>query len=314
MIASPILLVLGVLLCFASLVSLFAVTFRGRESNIDLSRRRPGVAEQPSALTRFAASASSFVDHNVSRNASFGSANSLEEAGLRLRQADYILLLGCIAVTAGVVGFVLAGLLLALLFVLLTPVAGMLFLNIMAGRRRAKFDSQLGDTVQMLSGGLRAGHSLLRAVDAVAKESDAPTSEEFARLVNETRLGRDLKDSMADSARRMRSEDFDWTAQAIEIHREVGGDLAEVLDHVGETIRERMQIKGQVKSLSAEGKLSAYILIALPVGIFLFLSISNPGYLGVLYTSVLGWILLGFAVVLLALGSFWLSRVVKIKF
>lgn len=279
-----------------------------------MSRRRPGVAEQQSVLTRVAASASSFVDQKVSKNAGFGSANSLEEAGLRIRQADYILLLGCIAVTTGIIGFVLAGPGLALLFVLLTPIGGVLFLNIVAGNRRAKFESQLGDTLQMLSGGLRAGHSLLRAVDAVSQESDAPTSEEFARLVNETRLGRDLKDSMADSARRLRSEDFDWTAQAIEIHREVGGDLAEVLDHVGETIRERMQIKGQVKSLSAEGKLSAYILIALPVGIFLFLSFSNPGYLGVMYTSVLGWVMLGFGVALLALGSFWLSRVVKIKF
>ncbi len=311
---SPLLLILGVLLCFAALVFLFVVALRGRESTIDLSRRRPGVAEQPSVLTRVATSASSFVDQNVSRNASIGSANSLEEAGLRMRQADYILLLGCIAVTAGVAGYVLAGLGLSLLCVLLTPIGGMLFLNVRASNRRAKFESQLGDTLQMLSGGLRAGHSLLRAVDAVARESDAPTSEEFARLVNETRLGRDLKESMADSARRMRSEDFDWTAQAIESHREVGGDLAEVLDHVGETIRERMQIKGQVKSLSAEGKLSAYILIALPVGIFLFLSFSNPGYLGVLYTSVIGWIMLGVAVVLLALGSFWLSRVVKIKF
>ncbi|WP_320536208.1 type II secretion system F family protein [Pseudarthrobacter sp. IC2-21] len=311
---SPILLILGVLLCLASLVFLFVVTLRGREANIELSRRRPGVAEQPSALTRVAASATSFVERNISRNARFGSSSSLEEAGLHLRQADFILLLGCAAVTAGVVGFVLGGLGLALVFALLTPFGGKLFLNILAGKRRAKFESQLGDTLQMLSGGLRAGHSLLRAVDAVAQESDAPTSEEFARLVNETRLGRDLKDSMADSARRMRSEDFDWMAQAIEIHREVGGDLAEVLDHVGETIRERMQIKGQVQSLSAEGKLSAYILIALPVGIFLFLSFSNPGYLGVLYANVLGWVMLGFGVVLLALGSFWLSRVVKIKF
>ena len=311
---SPVLLYLGILLCFAALVFLLVVTLRGRESNIDLSRRRPGVSEQPSVFSRVAASASSFVDQKVGKNASFGSANSLEEAGLRIRQADYILLIACIAVTAGGAGFLLAGPGVAVLFVLITPIAGMLFLNIMASKRRAKFEAQLGDTLQMLSGGLRAGHSLLRAVDAVAQESDAPTSEEFARLVNETRLGRDLKDSMTESARRMRSEDFDWTAQAIEIHREVGGDLAEVLDHVGETIRERMQIKGQVQSLSAEGKLSAYILVALPVGIFLFLSVSNPGYLGVLYTNVLGWILLGFGVVLLALGSFWLSRVVKIKF
>ena len=166
----------------------------------------------------------------------------------------------------------------------------------------------------MLAGGLRAGHSLLRSVDAVAQEAESPTSEEFARLVNETRLGRDLKDSMLDAARRLKSEDFDWTGQAIEIHREVGGDLAEVLDHVGETIRERSEIKGQVQSLSAEGKLSAYILIALPVGMFLFLSAANPGYMGALYSNFLGWVMLGVSVVLLALGSWWLSRVVKIKF
>lgn len=311
---SPVLLMLGVGLCCAALAFLFLVALRGPQSTIEMSRRRPGVPEQPSALTRFTASASSFVDRNVSRNATFGSADSLQDAGLRMRQADYILLVGCAAVTTGVIGFILGGPVLSVLFVFLTPIAGMLFLNIMAGRRRAKFEAQLGDTLQMLSGGLRAGHSLLRAVDAVAHEADTPTSEEFARLINETRVGRDLKESMADSAGRLRSEDFEWTSQAIEIHREVGGDLAEVLDHVGETIRERMQIKGQVKSLSAEGKLSAYILIALPIGIFLFLNFSNPGYIGVFYTSTLGWVMLGFSVVLLALGSWWLSRVVKIKF
>jgi tight adherence protein B len=166
----------------------------------------------------------------------------------------------------------------------------------------------------MLAGGLRAGHSLLRSVDAVAQEADSPTSEEFARLVNETRLGRDLKDSMLDAARRLKSEDFDWTGQAIEIHREVGGDLAEVLDHVGETIRERSEIKGQVRSLSAEGKLSAYILIALPVGMFLYLSIASPDYMAALYTNVVGWVMVSMSIVLLALGSWWLSRVVKIKF
>ncbi len=190
----------------------------------------------------------------------------------------------------------------------------MLFLKFMANRRRAKFEAQLADTLQMLAGGLRAGHSLLRAIDAVAQEAEAPTSEEFSRLVNESRLGRDLKDSMLDAARRLKSDDFDWTAQAIEIHREVGGNLAEVLDQVGETIRERSEIKGQVKSLSAEGKLSAYILIALPVGMFVYLSAANPAYMGILYTNLLGWVMVGVSVVLLALGSLWLSRVVKIKF
>ena len=112
---SPILLYLGILLCFAALVFLLVVTLRGREANIDLTRRRPGVSEQQSVLSRVAASATSFVDQNVSKNASFGSSDSLEEAGLHIRQADYILLLACFAVTAGGVGLVLAGPGLALL-------------------------------------------------------------------------------------------------------------------------------------------------------------------------------------------------------
>ena len=149
---------------------------------------------------------------------------------------------------------------------------------------------------------------------SVATEADSPTSEEFARIVAENRLGRDLKESLVDAAQRLKCEDFEWTSQAIEIHREVGGDLAEVLDHVAETIRERAQIKGQVRALSAEGKLSAYILLALPVGMFLFLQIASPGYIGVLFTNFLGWAMAIGGVVSLALGAYWLSRVIKIKF
>jgi tight adherence protein B len=311
---SPIFFALGIGLCLVALCILLFSTLGIGTTGIALSRRRPGVKDEPSLLTRVTDSAVTFVDRKVSRNARFGSKESLEQAGLRLRQADFVLLVCCIGVTAGLVGFIVGGIAMGLLFLALTPIGAMLLLKILTNRRRAKFEDQLGDTLQILAGGLRAGHSLLRSVDAVAQEAESPTSEEFARLVNETRLGRDLKDSMLDAARRLKSEDFDWTGQAIEIHREVGGDLAEVLDHVGETIRERSEIKGQVQSLSAEGKMSAYILIALPVGMFLYLSVTSPDYIGVLYSVFLGWVMLGISVVLLALGSWWLSRVVKIKF
>lgn len=313
-VTNPIFLVVGVVLCFVALTVLLTITFKSSRGQIALSRRRPGVINGPSMLTRMTESATTFLDRKVSRNAAFGSRASLEQAGLKMRQADFLLLVACIAVTTGVVGFILGGIALSILLVCVTPVAAMVFLRIRTGLRRAKFDAQLGDTIQMLAGGLRAGHSLLRSVDAVAQEADAPTAEEFARLVNETRLGRDLRESMLDAARRLRSEDFDWIGQAIEIHREVGGDLAEVLDHVGETIRERSQIKGQVSALSAEGRLSAYILVALPVGMFLYMSLVNASYIATLYTNVLGWFMLGAAAVLLVVGTFWLSRVVKIKF
>lgn len=311
---SPVFFVLGITFSLVALVILLLSTMGMGRGTIALSRRRPGVTAEPSALTRATDAAVAFVDRRVGKNARFGTRESLEQAGLRMRQADFILLVCCIGVTASLVGFVAGGIFMGVVFAALTPLGAMLFLRIMAGRRRAKFEAQLGDTLQMLAGGLRAGHSLLRSVDAVAQEADAPTSEEFARLVNESRLGRDLRDSMLDAARRLKSVDFDWTGQAIEIHREVGGDLAEVLDHVGETIRERSEIKGQVRSLSAEGRLSAYILVALPVGMFLYLSTASPDYMAVLYSNVLGWVMVGVSVVLLGFGSWWLSRVVKIKF
>ncbi|MGO4804130.1 type II secretion system F family protein [Arthrobacter sp. 2MCAF15] len=311
---NPLYFAFGIGLCLVALAILLFSTLGAGRSGIALSRRRPGVVDEPSFLTRMTDTTLAFVDRRVGRNASFGTKESLERAGLRLRQADFVLLVCCVGVTVGLVGFLLGGIFIGLLLTVLTPFIAMVVLNIMASRRRAKFEDQLGDTLQMLAGGLRAGHSLLRSVDAVSQEADSPTSEEFARLVNETRLGRDLKDSMIDAAHRLKSDDFDWTGQAIEIHREVGGDLAEVLDQVGETIRERSEIKGQVQSLSAEGKISAYILVALPVGMFLYLSVASPTYMGALYTNFLGWVMIGLSVVLLAVGSWWLSRVVKIKF
>jgi tight adherence protein B len=310
---SPLFLAFGVGLCFAALtIGLLLVLRPG--SAIPLSRRRPEAVDKESLLTQMTNTAVSFIDRGVGKKAKFGTPESLEQAGLRLKQGDFILLVASAAVTVGIVGFILGGIFLGLLLLALAPAAASLLLAFLAARRRAKFAGQLGETLQMLAGGLRAGHSLLRSVDAVAQEAEAPTSEEFARIVTETRLGRDLKDSMADAAFRLKSEDFDWTAQAIEIHREVGGDLADVLDHVGETIRERAEIKGQVQALSAEGKLSAYILIALPLGMFAYLSFANPSYIGTLYGSILGWGMIASAVIELAVGAFWLSRVVKIKF
>jgi tight adherence protein B len=312
--ANPAFLAIGVGLCFVALSIFLIVTLGSGRGQIALSRRRPGISDSRSLLTKATDQATSFVERRVGRSASFGSRESLDRAGLKMSQADFILLVGCAAVTAGVIGFVVNGIAFGVLFFLVTPMGAVVLLKFLTGRRRAKFEDQLGDTLQMLAGGLRAGHSLLRSVDAVAKETEAPTSEELARIVNETRLGRELRESIQDAAHRLRSEDLDWTGQAIEIHREVGGDLAEVLDHVGETIRERSQIKGQVKSLSAEGRLSAYILTGLPIAVFLWLSVANPSYVGTLYTTFLGWIMLVVGTLLLITGAFWLSRVIKIKF
>ncbi|HWH97027.1 MAG TPA: type II secretion system F family protein, partial [Pseudolysinimonas sp.] len=141
-----------------------------------------------------------------------------------------------------------------------------------------------------------------------------PTSEEFARAVNQTRIGRDLDDALADTAARMRSDDFMWTAQAISINRQTGGNLAEVLVQVGATIRERNQIRRQVRALSAEGRLSATVLICLPIAVALALLVVQPGYLAVFVESIIGVLALVVAVILGIVGSLWMLAVVRVKF
>jgi tight adherence protein B len=238
----------------------------------------------------------------------------LENAGLRLSQAEFFLLVGIGACVGMLVGLVTVGPVVGLLLALLAPFVGKLVLGFLAGKRRAAFDSQLGDTLQLLSGGLRAGHSILRAIDAAATESQKPTSEEMRRVITETSLGRDLLAALNDTADRMKNEDFVWISQAIQINREVGGNLAEVLDQVNETIRERAEIKGHIKALAAEGKFSAYILIAMPFGIVAMLLAVSPSYMNSMFTHPLGWVMIGASFVLMTIGALWMRKIIDLKF
>jgi tight adherence protein B len=248
------------------------------------------------------------------RDGGAGLASTLQAAGLRLTPPDLVLLTLSGSVVGASLGLLGGSLLLSLVLGGSVPVVARLTLGVLAGRRRAAFADQLDDSLQLMAGSLRAGHSLLRAMDAVAGEAAAPTSEEFARIVNETRVGRDLTDALQELALRMRSDDFTWVTQAIAIHREVGGNLAEVLDRVGQTIRERNAIRRQVKALSAEGKLSAIVLMALPVGVAAFLFATNPDYMSVFTEGLVGYAMLAAAGVLLAVGGLWLRKTVRITF
>ncbi|WP_144671210.1 type II secretion system F family protein [Arthrobacter sp. U41] len=309
------LLPLGVGLLFMAVLLLGYALLAAGGTGVPLDRRRP-VQDQPdSQLTRFAGSAVNLVDGFFSqRKVRLFNRETLENAGLRMSQADFFVLVLAGALVGALAGLVVAGPLLAVLFVLLSPLAGHLVLGFLAGKRRNTFDQQLGDTLQLLAGGLRAGHSILRAIDAAATESLSPTSEEMRRVVTETSLGRDLQSSLNDTAERMRNEDFVWIAQAIQINREVGGNLAEVLDQVNETIRERSEIKGHIKSLAAEGKFSAYILMAMPIGIVVMLMLVNPGYMNVMFTHPLGWGMMVASVILMTIGGLWMRKIIDLKF
>ena len=306
--------VVALVLLYLAIFLVFGVALRPK-SGIPMSRRRPDVPIESSTLTRLTDQAVGAINKGLKkRGTGLLTQDRLDECGLKKEPGDYLVMAGIITLTAAVVGFFLGGVFAAVLLTLLTPLGLHLLLHALAARRRRQFDQQVPDTLQMFSGGLRAGHSLLRAVDAAGQESQTPMSEELGRIVNETRIGRDLGDALADVAKRTQSEDFLSIAQAIDIHREVGGDLAEVLDHLGDTVRDRNQVRGQIRALSAEGRMSAIVLMALPVVMFIGLTMFNEMYSRTFTSTLPGYFMLAAAVVLLTAGGFWLSRIVKPKF
>jgi tight adherence protein B len=282
---------------------------------LSLARRRPGAEPGPGSLEQATSTVTQAIARLLGRRGTVGSgAVALELAGLKMKPQEFVLLLGAGALAAGALGALLVGPLVGVLLASAVPLVAKMALGILTSRRQRAFADQLEDSLQLMSSGLRAGHSLLQSLDGVSQEMPQPTSEEFARIINETRLGRDMGQAFDETAARTASEDFAWVANAIAINRQVGGNLAEVLDTVGGTIRERGQIRRQVKALSAEGKLSAIVLMALPFGVAGFLMVSNPGYLARFTESPVGYGLIAMAAVLLLVGGLWLRKVTTIKF
>src|SRR5262249_29646685 len=186
-------------------------------------------------------------------------------------------------------------------------------LSVRVGRRRGAFGGQLPDMVRLIAGSLESGLSLPQAVDAVVREGTQPSAGEFSRALAEARIGADLEDALNRVAGRMDSTDLRWTVMAIRIQREVGGNLAEVLRTTVGTMRERAYLRRQVSSLSAEGRLSAYILIALPIVIGAWFFYSDPSYMRPLYTTLAGLVMLVGCGALIVVGAFWTRKLIKIE-
>jgi tight adherence protein B len=309
------LLVLGLVAAGGALWLGIVAAVPAGPSRVPLSRLDPTTAPPASALAGAGAAAGAAVERALVRRGRMSAGTTaLQRAGLSLSLPDLVILTGVAGIVLGAVGLLAGGPLLAVLLAVLAPMGARLLVGLRTGRRQAAFADQLDDSLQLMASSLRAGHSLLRAVDSVAVEAAAPTCEEFSRIVNETRVGRDLTEALEEVAARMDSDDFRWVAQAIAIHREVGGNLAEVLDVVGHTIRERNAIRRQVKALAAEGKLSAIVLMALPFVVAGFIGLTNPAYLAGFTESAAGYVMLGVAGALLVAGALWLKKTVSIRF
>jgi tight adherence protein B len=264
-----------------------------------------------SPLTRTALAATERVIRSGGLEERF--ARQLDRAGMTLRPHEWVLLRVALAVGLAV--------LLTLAFGPVGLPFGLFFgwmITAAYHRRRARlkserFASQLPEALQLVIGSLRAGFSLPQAIDAMVRESGEPMTTEFRRAIAETRLGMSLDDALERLAVRAENPDLSWAVMAIRVQREVGGSLAEVLATTVETIRERERLRGHVRALSAEGRMSAWILVSLPVLAAAFMFTFRREYLSPLFNDPRGVLMLLVGAALVCLGGFWLSRVVKVE-
>jgi tight adherence protein B len=311
---------------FGLVVGVVAPVFRSRRqlrvSMIDQYARGMAVAQanarasHPSAVAEQLIAMGSKVMAN--RESTSRTMQLMDRADLPWRAGEWFIL-RCVAIVVGAaVGYLLlpgfgpfgiVGLLIGILAGFGLPAV---LLRFLANRRGRKFEGLLPDVLMLVATSLSSGFSLPQALDAVARDSAEPAAKEFSRALAETRIGADLPDALERMATRMDSENLRWTVMAIKIQREVGGNLAETLRTTAKTLRERESLRRQVRALSAEGRLSAYILIALPIAVFVYSYFVNYDYIKLLWTHPLGLAMVGGGLVAMVIGVFWMKKVVQI--
>lgn len=317
-----------VVAAFLALFAIFAVAFTPSLVKEAPSRKRfrdierysvgtagaaPEPAAAPAALTQ---SALAWAGRTVQRRGVEDSWRvDLDRAAIPLQPREWFIVRSSVAVVAAALAVVLLPW--WLLTAPLAAAAGWLgagaYVRVKAARRLKRFAENLPDVLQLVAGSLRSGFSLPQAIDNAAKDGEQPMAGELSRALAESRLGVDLEDALERVAERMKSTDLAWTVMAIRIAREVGGNLAEVLLGTAETMRERGRIMRQVRALSAEGRLSAYILLGLPLGITLFMVLFRASYIAVLVTDPIGWLMVGYGLISVAIGAFVMSRMCKLE-
>jgi tight adherence protein B len=238
----------------------------------------------------------------------------LAKADLKLRVSEYVVIvIGLIVLLCLVLFLRFHNPVLALVGV---PVGYFLpgfFLKFRQRRRLKAFNNQLGDTIVLLSNALKAGYSFAQAMATIAKSSSPPMADEFSRAVREMNLGVSVDDALAHMVKRIESEDFDLMVTAVQIHRVVGGNLAEILDTIAFTIRERIRIQGEIRTLTAQARASGYIITGLPFALALILTFISPSYITPLFHEWLGYILIGLGLVSIAIGYGIISKITNIQ-
>ena len=237
----------------------------------------------------------------------------LRAADIPMRPAEVLFAYGVLAILVPAVCLLLLRtpmlfILSLFVFVVLPPFA----LKTYVKMRRKKFVKQLPDALTTLAGSLRAGRSLGQALEALAREMEKPMGRELRKVVAEVRLGRPLNEALDDAVERVGSPDFRWAVLAIQIQAEVGGNLAELLNRVADTMRSRSRLRGEVKALTAEGRASAGMLVIMPPALGAVMFAVNPDYMMPIFTETTGHIMLGVSAVMIFVGFLWMKKVVTI--
>jgi len=241
-------------------------------------------------------------------------AASLEEAAVPLRASEALFFALAAAALLAVFTLLASGsVFLALVVLVLAGLFPPVALNVVIQRRRLDFQRQLPDVLRMLAGALRSGFSLQQALQTVSQEVEEPIGTELRRATAQVRLGQPIETALADAGLRMKNPDWDIAVGAIRIQREVGGNLAELLNRVADTMVARQRLRMDVQTLTAEGRISAIAIGVLPIAIGIFMYIMNPDYVSVLFDDPLGRSLLAGSGLLALVGFFWIKKTVTIK-
>jgi tight adherence protein B len=299
-------LVLGGLGIFAGLFVAGLLLFPRQR----VSKARLGT-KQPRNVSGMGLRPMSAVDEFLERHGKRADlATALSVADISMPAGRFAATVGLVAVVAGLVGLLVGGPLLALGVALVVCLGTRFYVRRRESKRRTAFADQLPEILQLVTTALRSGFGMTQALESVAEEAEEPARSEFAHVLVEARLGRDLTDSMRALAVRMASQDLEWVVSAIDINRDTGGNLSEVLATVSATIRERQRMARHVLTLTAEGRMSARVLTVLPVGMALWQWRTNPDSFSLLLHGK-GFLALLVAGVFLLVGSFWIRRIVN---
>lgn len=317
---SPIIVVGGAAVLFIIIAAVVLLT-GGEEAAVQERLGRYGrqpEEEEKEAKKKKGKEAKGFLTDSLNRavaGRSFAEklATKIARADAKLTVGEFLALQMIVVVMAFGVACILSGLLVGVVAGVIGYFVPHLWLNRRKSARLNSFNDQLGDAINQMVNGLRAGYSVQQAMESVGSELPPPICQEFGRAVQEMQFGLSMDQALANMLRRINSADLDLMITAISVQREVGGNLAEILEVISHTIRERIRIQGEIRVLTAQGRITGYIIGGLPFAIAGMLMLINREYIMRMFTMTCGWVMIGVILVLMSIGAFAISKITNIE-